>query len=521
MEDQATISQLIDLVTAEDIETPDINAQIEIASRIVDNTKDMVIGLREIDRLMTKGKVKRKYFALLLVEICSKNGNIKLHEQLTKKRFLDSFMTLLKIKRGKKGILSKKEKGMNKYYKEKAEIKALYLIQLWADTFMMHQDRFKGVHECYKLLRQEGVDFPDRDPNERLMMENLKGIDSPMFDFIEQTSGKEKPEDLNEIKRKKQVEADNQAIYIIENDDKEDLQAFAENEDFSKYCKDNYDRTELEIAKSTIMILEDMANNSEHINDLRTEVVSDIYTTCKVSRVRIAKIIEVRSFANKLEDLESLLEVLDFIDKKLDAFRIKYKKLKAKEQARAHKQEIKEKEKQEKAENDKKKAKEAPTTKQASSSDDSDDESEESEDDEFDQFNNDNAEGPEIGNIDLLDLGLEDSPEKQEPVAVKKIPKKSKKSKKDKKEKKSKKSKKEKKPKKQSVDEDSKKEVDEDKENNSESTKPIKKLMAPPPGARKINPPPSNANNLLEGNDANGQQSEPKPKPDLMDLLEF
>lgn len=56
-------------------------------------------------------------------------------------------MNLLKVRRGKKGILMRKEKGLNKFYKEKAEDKALYLIQLWADTFMMHQDKFPGVHE--------------------------------------------------------------------------------------------------------------------------------------------------------------------------------------------------------------------------------------------------------------------------------------------------------------------------------------------------------------------------------------
>ena len=56
-------------------------------------------------------------------------------------------MDLLKKRRGKKGILSKKEKGEEKLFKEKAEEKALYLIQLWADTFMMYQDRFAGVHQ--------------------------------------------------------------------------------------------------------------------------------------------------------------------------------------------------------------------------------------------------------------------------------------------------------------------------------------------------------------------------------------
>jgi hypothetical protein len=77
-----------------------------------------------------------------------------------------------------------------------------------------------------------------------------------------------------------------------------------------------------------------MGNNAEHINDIRTEVVKDVYLTCKITRVRIAKIVEVRSYANKMEDLEALLEVLDFLDKKIDSFKAKYIKLRTKEEKR-------------------------------------------------------------------------------------------------------------------------------------------------------------------------------------------
>lgn len=77
-----TIEQLIEYVTQEDIETPDITAQIEIATRFVTNRKDLILGLRIIDNIMRKGKIKKKYFALCLLEICSKNGDVKLHEQL-------------------------------------------------------------------------------------------------------------------------------------------------------------------------------------------------------------------------------------------------------------------------------------------------------------------------------------------------------------------------------------------------------------------------------------------------------
>lgn len=141
-------------------------------------------------------------------------------------------MILLKRRRGKSGILVKKEKGLDKVYKEWAENKALYLIQLWADTFMMHQDRFSGVHKWYKQLRQEKVDFPEREANERLMMENLKGIDSPMFDFVEQVAGKTKPKDLEEIKKEKIYQENNKIVEII--DDETEIQAFDEREDFCK-----------------------------------------------------------------------------------------------------------------------------------------------------------------------------------------------------------------------------------------------------------------------------------------------
>jgi hypothetical protein len=41
----------------------------------------------------------------------------------------------------------------------------------------------------YRLLRKEGVQFPVRDPNVRMLMENL-AKDSPMYDYIEQLAGR-------------------------------------------------------------------------------------------------------------------------------------------------------------------------------------------------------------------------------------------------------------------------------------------------------------------------------------------
>ena len=66
----------------------------------------------------------------------------------------------------------------------------LGLIQIWADTFMMKEDQFPGFMLIYRQLRKEGVTFPPRDSNMRMLMENVCA-DSPMFDFVEQAAGRE------------------------------------------------------------------------------------------------------------------------------------------------------------------------------------------------------------------------------------------------------------------------------------------------------------------------------------------
>lgn len=54
---------------------------------------------------------------------------------------------------------------------------------------MMYEDKFPGFQLTYRLLRKEGIVFPNRDPNVRILMGSL-GVDSPMFDFVEQIHGR-------------------------------------------------------------------------------------------------------------------------------------------------------------------------------------------------------------------------------------------------------------------------------------------------------------------------------------------
>ncbi len=61
MDAVATIDQFILTVTSDDIETPNIEYQIEVATRFKENRKDLVIGMKVLEILMKKGKIKEKY----------------------------------------------------------------------------------------------------------------------------------------------------------------------------------------------------------------------------------------------------------------------------------------------------------------------------------------------------------------------------------------------------------------------------------------------------------------------------
>lgn len=54
---------------------------------------------------------------------------------------------------------------------------------------MMLEDEYPGFQVVYRQLRLENIKFPMRDPNVRMLMSNLVA-DSPMFDYVDQISGR-------------------------------------------------------------------------------------------------------------------------------------------------------------------------------------------------------------------------------------------------------------------------------------------------------------------------------------------
>jgi len=67
------------------------------------------------------------------------------------------------------------------------------------------------------------------------------------------------------------------------------------------------------------------------MDDLKSEVATDIYQTCLMMRRKIARIVQAKSFSNvDIESVAELLDIIDYVDKKLEAYKKKYLKFKNK-----------------------------------------------------------------------------------------------------------------------------------------------------------------------------------------------
>lgn len=90
------------------------------------------------------------------------------------------------------------------------------------------------------------------------------------------------------------------------------------------------DPQEYEIIKSSLQLLEDIQSTAgSNLEEMQSEVATDIYQTCLMMRRRVARIVQAKSFLNvDMRGVTELLEIIDYIDSKLEAYKKRYLKLK-------------------------------------------------------------------------------------------------------------------------------------------------------------------------------------------------
>lgn len=96
---------------------------------------------------------------------------------------------------------------------------------------------------------------------------------------------------------------------------------------------------DMEVVRSSLTILLEMKDAAETIEDLQGELSVEITQSCILTRKRMAKIVEAKSVYgqiqtdNEMETIEQItvyLEMMDFIDNCMQAYKDRYTYLKSK-----------------------------------------------------------------------------------------------------------------------------------------------------------------------------------------------
>ncbi len=68
---------------------------------------------------------------------------------------------------------------------------------------------------------------------------------------------------------------------------------------------------------------------TKSLEEMRSELATDIYQTCLMMRRRVARIVQAKSFQNvDIQGVTEMLEIIDYIDTKLEGYKKTYIKLK-------------------------------------------------------------------------------------------------------------------------------------------------------------------------------------------------
>ena len=156
-----SMAQLIQNATFEKREQFDDFLSLEITDRIKVNKEEAKICCTELLKVFKQKNLQRLKWSVELLDIISKNGTEFFLMIIARTElFHEEFLLILKSKRGKTGLKDKVLSKQKKQTLDEVQEKLLALIQLWADTFIMHEDKFPLFQKTYRLLRKEGVKFP-------------------------------------------------------------------------------------------------------------------------------------------------------------------------------------------------------------------------------------------------------------------------------------------------------------------------------------------------------------------------
>jgi len=314
---ESTATRLVDLferATAEEVREPDYTLHLEITERMNQRRRYMAEGIEYFKQLLKSSDLKTINLTLAvtatqLIDTCLKNCNINFHRYANNRGLVPPLATLLKRKRKKLNVLDK----MTGLYKEAGwravEDKVLGMMQLWADTFMMQEDKFPVFMSTYRELRKEGLKFPPRDPNERYMIK-YEGEASPAFELAEMEGRGVEPGGVIPGARPESVSRPvlpSRLSQPADEDPGEEPKLLP---------------SDIETIQTIFPIFEESLRTVRALKDLQADESRSLARTCRKMQKKLMLVVSFKA-GNGIgeKDTVDMLEILDYVNARMEAYK--------------------------------------------------------------------------------------------------------------------------------------------------------------------------------------------------------
>jgi len=303
---------LFERATGEDKRDPDVALNLEIADRMNQSRRNCAEGIEYFKQLLTSSDLRTINLTMHLLDTCVKNCGMHFHRYVNNRGLLPALVGLLKRRRKKLNMLDKlaglyKDRGWRKI-----EDQVLGLVQLWADTFMMHEDKYPTFMTHYRELRKEGLKFPPREANERFMI-RFEGEASPAFELAE-LEAQLRGQSPQEVSR----------TPLPPPPQRKPIPSVMRGRDSSQQQEPvpKLSQSDISAIKNSLPLLEDLVGNAVTYKELQEGHVRDVYRTCRELQKKLIVVVsyEAGEVAGE-SDTVDLLSILDYVNQRMNNVR--------------------------------------------------------------------------------------------------------------------------------------------------------------------------------------------------------
>jgi hypothetical protein len=275
---------------------PDMLLNLEIADSLNQSRKATAEGVEYFKQLLRSTNLHLVELVMALLDTCVKNCGMNFHYYANKGALVPALIKLLKRRRRKLNVLDKlaglyKDKGWRK-----VEDQVLGLIQLWADTFMMHEDKYPTFMSFYRDLRKEGLKFPPRQANERFLI-RFEGEASPAFELAEFEA----------------QHRSSQAPVRPPPPKKWPIPSLLRPKPMEK--EPRLSSVDISTLKRCLPLLEELVENARSYEDLHERIVLLTFKTCRRLQKKLVAVVSYE--AGQGTDTRDLLAVLDYVNERM------------------------------------------------------------------------------------------------------------------------------------------------------------------------------------------------------------